>query len=181
MLVRADLDLQLALAPGVGLEREPQLRDLADLAFGLAEPSQALTDAVEGRADALGDALDEVDVIRVPGRGRQVEPVKRSAAAEREPLREELVREDIEKGTRDDEVLLDIIVGRLARLTPPGDDVRAGKHQSAWTSGSGRTPQRGSGVPSCRPPGTSVTVLVDLGASHAMSTSVCGALTRSSR
>jgi hypothetical protein len=70
---------------------------------------------VERRTDPTRLGLHEVDVLRVALGGTEVKLVKSGAAAERERVCDDRVREQLHKRPRDDEVLLDLAVGDPGR------------------------------------------------------------------
>jgi hypothetical protein len=99
VLVGIDLDLDPPALPGrLGDEREGQFRVLANLRPAPAEPAQDSAQAIERRTDRLRLALHEVEVVRVPRCGREMQLVERRTAPEGEVLAEEAVGEDIAQG-----------------------------------------------------------------------------------
>lgn len=63
VLMRIDFDLELPRETGLALEAEEQLGNLTGGDASLAKPGQPLSDSVECRTDALGTALDQIDVL----------------------------------------------------------------------------------------------------------------------
>ena len=98
VLVAVDLDLDLPDGTGLGLEAEADPWVLARVRARGADPLEHPAQSRQHGADRTRLALDEVDVLGIPGRGREVELVERRAAAERERLIEGRVAEDVEQG-----------------------------------------------------------------------------------
>ncbi len=113
--------------------------DERDTALGLfvsrlAEPRiQSVAQRVHHRACRLRLRLDKIDVLRI-SRRRQMQLVQRRAAAKGEGIVQNGMREDLDEGAADDEILLDLDVLRPRRTRAPLEDVVARDHRSGSTS-----------------------------------------------
>ena len=105
------------------LDPEADFRcDLALLEAGGTEPRlEELSQAVQDRTDRTCRGADEIDILRVAERLREVQFVEGGSAPESELRCEELIAENFHEGARDDEVLLDL---PLLGPTVPSGSIR---------------------------------------------------------
>ena len=135
MLAGIDLDLEAqpdrryVLGQEPVAERHPALRLLPPR---FAEPGvERVSQGVQHRTCRPGLYLNQIDILGVPRGRRQVELVERGTAAEGERPGENRIREYLDQGPADDEVLLDLEVLVPGRLRPPLGDVVPWDHASA--------------------------------------------------
>ena len=96
---------------------------------GLPEPRESSSDAVEKAANGTGANLYEVNVLRVTGRRRKHEFVKRCPTSKGERLCQMRVREDFDQGAGEHQILLNHPIIRPWRNLPPCHNVGLRNHK----------------------------------------------------
>ncbi len=86
----------------------------------------------------------QIDILRVPRRRVEVELVQGRATAKREGLGQKGISVDLDECTRQNQVLLNLLVCRPGRLGTPGGNVSSGNHSSTSIFWFTRTSQRSS-------------------------------------
>ena len=123
--VGLDLESEPDHRRDLGLEPVDEPHALALLPLRLAEPTvEPRAEAIDRRLRRDRAQLNEIDVVGVAPWRREMQLVERCPAAQRDRARELGVFEDGDERPRENEILLDLLVGRPARLRAPlGDEV----------------------------------------------------------